>query len=76
MMQIDFANRLVGGGVFGRVWTVVANAFLRISCSQRARQGAVQEEIRFLTSPELIAARLFCEEMADDEVDCLFVLLS
>lgn len=29
--------------------------------------GAVQEEIRFLICPELIASRLFCEAMLDHE---------
>jgi hypothetical protein len=31
-------------------------------------QGCVQEEIRFLISPELIVARLFCAEFDDNEV--------
>ncbi len=30
--------------------------------------GLVQEEIRFLLCPELIVGRLFCEELADNEV--------
>ncbi|ESN94977.1 hypothetical protein HELRODRAFT_193682 [Helobdella robusta] len=50
-LQVDFANKLVGGGVLGR--------------------GCVQEEIRFLICPELIVARLFTEELDDNE--CLLV---
>lgn len=51
MLQVDFANRFVGGGVTG--------------------SGLVQEEIRFLINPELIAARLFTEALEDNE--CLIV---
>ncbi|XP_030630735.1 poly(ADP-ribose) glycohydrolase [Chanos chanos] len=47
MLQVDFANRMVGGGVIG--------------------SGLVQEEIRFLINPELIAARLFTEALEDNE---------
>ncbi|EEB20414.1 polyA glycohydrolase, putative [Pediculus humanus corporis] len=46
-LQMDFANKYVGGGVLGR--------------------GCVQEEIRFIICPELIAARLFTESLADNE---------
>ncbi|KAG7462445.1 hypothetical protein MATL_G00184870 [Megalops atlanticus] len=51
MLQVDFANRLVGGGVTGL--------------------GLVQEEIRFLINPELIAARLFTEAL--DHNECLII---
>ncbi|KAK9966040.1 hypothetical protein ABG768_005091 [Culter alburnus] len=51
MLQVDFANRFVGGGVTG--------------------SGLVQEEIRFLINPELIAARLFTEVLEDNE--CLII---
>ncbi|XP_016429780.1 poly(ADP-ribose) glycohydrolase isoform X4 [Sinocyclocheilus rhinocerous] len=51
MLQVDFANRFVGGGVTG--------------------SGLVQEEIRFLINPELIAARLFTEALDDNE--CLII---
>lgn len=37
-------------------------------------QGCVQEEIRFLISPELIVARLFCAEFDDNEVRPLLAL--
>ena len=47
MIQTDFANAFVGGGVLTR--------------------GCLQEEIRFITSPELIAARLFTEKLQDNE---------
>ncbi|XP_051530263.1 poly(ADP-ribose) glycohydrolase-like isoform X2 [Myxocyprinus asiaticus] len=50
-LQVDFANRFVGGGVTG--------------------SGLVQEEIRFLINPELIAARLFTEALDDNE--CLII---
>ncbi|XP_051968811.1 poly(ADP-ribose) glycohydrolase-like isoform X2 [Xyrauchen texanus] len=50
-LQVDFANRFVGGGVTG--------------------SGLVQEEIRFLINPELIAARLFTEVLDDNE--CLII---
>ncbi|CAB3380554.1 Hypothetical predicted protein [Cloeon dipterum] len=46
-IQVDFANKLIGGGVIGR--------------------GCQQEEIRFITCPELIAARLFTEQLEDNE---------
>lgn len=48
MLQVDFANKWIGGGVLN--------------------EGAVQEEIRFVISPELIIARLFTEPLDDDEV--------
>ncbi|KAJ8406809.1 hypothetical protein AAFF_G00297250 [Aldrovandia affinis] len=51
MLQVDFANRLVGGGVTG--------------------SGLVQEEIRFIINPELIASRLFTEAL--DHNECLIV---
>ncbi|CAL8305837.1 unnamed protein product [Boreogadus saida] len=51
MLQVDFANRFVGGGV--------------------TSSGLVQEEIRFLINPELIASRLFTEALGHDE--CLIV---
>lgn len=47
MLQVDFANRFVGGGVLGN--------------------GCVQEEIRFLTNPEMIVSRLFTESLTNDE---------
>lgn len=46
-LQVDFANKFIGGGVLGG--------------------GSVQEEIRFITSPELIVAKLFSESLDDDE---------
>ncbi|XP_064457602.1 poly(ADP-ribose) glycohydrolase-like [Ornithodoros turicata] len=48
MLQVDFANKFVGGGVLG--------------------QGCVQEEIRFLISPELIVSKLFTEALGAKEV--------
>ncbi|KAL7372068.1 hypothetical protein ABVT39_009539 [Epinephelus coioides] len=51
MLQVDFANRYVGGGV--------------------TSSGLVQEEIRFLINPELIASRLFTEALDDNE--CLII---
>ncbi|KAJ9596673.1 hypothetical protein L9F63_012277, partial [Diploptera punctata] len=52
MLQVDFANKSIGGGVLGR--------------------GCVQEEIRFVVSPELIAARLFTEVL--DSTEALLVV--
>ncbi|CAK9260081.1 unnamed protein product [Sphagnum jensenii] len=46
-LQVDFANRLLGGGALG--------------------DGCVQEEIRFMINPELIAGMLFMPAMADNE---------
>ncbi|KOO22164.1 poly(ADP-ribose) glycohydrolase-like protein [Chrysochromulina tobinii] len=46
-LQLDFANRSIGGGVL--------------------RNGCVQEEIRFLLSPELIVSRAFAESLEDHE---------
>uniref|UniRef100_A0A674NJD9 poly(ADP-ribose) glycohydrolase n=1 Tax=Takifugu rubripes TaxID=31033 RepID=A0A674NJD9_TAKRU len=51
MLQVDFANQFVGGGV--------------------TSSGLVQEEIRFLINPELIASRLFTEALDDN--DCLII---
>eukprot|EP00095_Tigriopus_kingsejongensis_P006463 maker-scaffold128_size327099-snap-gene-1.11 protein:Tk06463 transcript:maker-scaffold128_size327099-snap-gene-1.11-mRNA-1 annotation:"poly(adp-ribose) glycohydrolase-like isoform x1" len=51
MLQVDFANAFIGGGVLGH--------------------GCVQEEIRFLISPELILARLFTERLSSNE--CLVI---
>ena len=47
MLQVDFANEHVGGGVLER--------------------GSVQEELFFLKCPELIAAKVFTERLADEE---------
>ncbi|XP_023719599.1 poly(ADP-ribose) glycohydrolase isoform X2 [Cryptotermes secundus] len=52
LLQVDFANKRVGGGVLGR--------------------GCVQEEIRFVICPELIAARLFTEAL--DSTEALLVV--
>lgn len=51
MLQVDFANMFVGGGVLS--------------------SGLVQEEIRFLINPELIASRLFTEALQPNE--CLII---
>lgn len=47
LLQMDFANRYIGGGVLG--W------------------GCVQEEIRFIICPELIAACLLTEVLEKNE---------
>lgn len=52
MLQVDFANRYVGGGV--------------------TSLGLVQEEIRFIINAELIASRLFTEEL--DPNECLIII--
>ena len=46
-IQVDFANRMIGGGVLDG--------------------GCVQEEIRFLVSPELFVSHLFTEHLLDHE---------
>ena len=46
-LHVDFANRVIGGGVL--------------------RAGCVQEEIRFLISPELIVSRLLTESLLGHE---------
>ncbi|XP_010650755.1 poly(ADP-ribose) glycohydrolase 1 isoform X2 [Vitis vinifera] len=46
-LEVDFANRYIGGGAL--------------------RRGCVQEEIRFMINPELIAGMLFLPSMADNE---------
>lgn len=51
ILEVDFANKMIGGGVLDN--------------------GLVQEEIRFLISPELIVSRLFTERLADNE--CLII---
>jgi len=50
-IQIDFANRYIGGGVLG--------------------SGCVQEEIRFVVSPECLCSLLFCQAMCDAEAICI-----
>ncbi|XP_015794894.1 poly(ADP-ribose) glycohydrolase [Tetranychus urticae] len=47
MLQADFANKYVGGGVL--------------------RSGLVQEEIRFVINPELMASMLFTEVLLENE---------
>uniref|UniRef100_A0A1I7ZQ88 poly(ADP-ribose) glycohydrolase n=2 Tax=Steinernema glaseri TaxID=37863 RepID=A0A1I7ZQ88_9BILA len=47
MLEIDFANKYIGGGVLN--------------------EGCVQEEIRFMLSPELLVSLLVCEQMNDNE---------
>ena len=51
MLQVDFANKCVGGSVYGH--------------------GAIQEEIRFVTHPELLVSIMFTPELLADE--CLIV---
>ncbi|GKU92299.1 hypothetical protein SLEP1_g6047 [Rubroshorea leprosula] len=46
-LQVDFANKYLGGGAL--------------------RRGCVQEEIRFMVNPELIAGMLFLPSMEDNE---------
>ncbi|GJJ69885.1 poly(ADP-ribose) glycohydrolase [Entomortierella parvispora] len=46
-LQLDFANKVIGGGVLGH--------------------GSVQEEIRFMISPELIVSRLFTKTLQNNE---------
>ncbi|KAK9947260.1 hypothetical protein M0R45_002894 [Rubus argutus] len=46
-LEVDFANKYIGGGALHR--------------------GCVQEEIRFMINPELIASMLFMPSMADNE---------
>ena len=50
-LQVDFANRFIGGGVLG--------------------DGCVQEEIRFVTHPELYISLLFTPMLLDNE--CLII---
>ena len=47
LIQADFANKYLGGGVLSR--------------------GCVQEEIRFVISPELIVACFLCDPMTDTD---------
>ena len=51
-IEVDFANRFIGGGVL--------------------RQDTLQEEIRFLMSPECLVSLLICEKMHDNEVIYIF----
>ncbi|XP_062170299.1 poly(ADP-ribose) glycohydrolase 1-like isoform X2 [Alnus glutinosa] len=46
-LEVDFANKYIGGGAL--------------------RRGCVQEEIRFMINPELIAGMLFLPSMAENE---------
>lgn len=51
LLQVDFANKFIGGGVLGL--------------------GCVQEEIRFVLSPELIVSRLFTQFL--DKTEALII---
>ncbi|XP_068225013.1 poly(ADP-ribose) glycohydrolase [Palaemon carinicauda] len=51
LLQVDFANKFIGGGVLGL--------------------GCVQEEIRFVLSPELIVSRLFTQIL--DKTEALII---
>ena len=51
LVQVDFANAFIGGGVLG--------------------EGCVQEEIRFIISPELIVSKFLCTKMEDNE--CIII---
>ncbi|XP_075245397.1 poly(ADP-ribose) glycohydrolase-like isoform X2 [Convolutriloba macropyga] len=51
MLQVDFANQYIGGGVLG--------------------EGCVQEEIRFVTHPELFVSLLFTPRLLENE--CLII---
>jgi poly(ADP-ribose) glycohydrolase len=51
-VEIDFANKMIGGGVLGH--------------------GTIQEEIRFMLSPELIVSLLFTAELEDNE--CIVIV--
>ncbi|KAJ3057025.1 hypothetical protein HK097_001509 [Rhizophlyctis rosea] len=65
MVQVDFANKMIGGGVLGHV---SRSEYIGKTCNSiAASQGAVQEEIRFIINPELIVTRLFVEELDDNE---------
>ena len=83
LRQLDFANKMIGGGALGHVRpsfspnahrsSVLAKPpspsfCLRAPCAYGAMtQGLVQEEIRFMICPELIASMLFTEVMEDNE---------
>ncbi|KAK7068881.1 hypothetical protein SK128_013592 [Halocaridina rubra] len=51
LLQVDFANKYIGGGVLGL--------------------GCVQEEIRFVLSPELLVSRLFTQVL--DKTEALII---
>jgi len=68
MLQMDFANKVIGGGVLGSVRDKNIFLFLCFCVEDNAtQQGAVQEEIRFMINPELIVSRLFTEELEKNE---------
>ena len=81
MRQMDFANEFIGGGDLGTVRTRQYGAALqgvryarllrredtpRVLGTSRS-QGLVQEEIRFMICPELIASMLFTEVLGPNE---------
>ncbi|CAF1117543.1 unnamed protein product [Rotaria sp. Silwood1] len=52
VLQIDFANRYIGGGVL--------------------TSGCIQEEIRFITCPEMLLSLLVCEALEPNE--CIYLI--
>ena len=63
-LQLDFANKYIGGGVLRYVrGTMRKNALID--------QGAVQEEILMMICPTLLCSLLFTERMED--LECVFI---
>ncbi|WZZ54969.1 hypothetical protein YC2023_055076 [Brassica napus] len=54
-LEVDFANKYLGGGSLNR------------GCVQTSKRILLQEEIRFMINPELIAGMLFLPRMDDNE---------
>lgn len=71
ILEVDFANRVIGGGVIGHV----GNTF-QFTLGMRTRRSESSRflndiQIRFLISPELIISRLFTSPLEDNE--CLII---
>ncbi len=76
MLQVDFANKFIGGIIFSFFVFLV---FIFVYCPKKLvlmqhvvggvlGSGTVQEEIRFVLSPELIVSRLFTSEIEANDV--------
>lgn len=65
MLQVDFANKFVGGGVLGH--GCVQEVRCKLKNKFQSMTFSISQEIRFVINPEMIVARLFTECLGDEE---------
>jgi poly(ADP-ribose) glycohydrolase len=61
-IHVDFANRMIGGGVLGHV------SFCAFALRLSFCQGCIQEEILFVVKPECLVSLLFVGQLRGNEV--------